>query len=242
MKNSIPDGYLELLSFSHEDDIRQQVERDIPKALEERLPSSWLDLLRDPCAKTIRALWEPAREHLPNFINYLAHSIEGAAVVEAYGKVSLLLALPDWLEENMERQPGFCWMGLPSDKDLIDAFIGKAGPIPLSLQSLWSVASYINTKHPSVICSIDPADRRLAEEPEIFPLSFHSSPNEPPLECLKIASVNGQMVTCMTRPQGQAHWDDMLVEKFRNANEFFYGVKSPLDRMLTDSWEPPVET
>jgi hypothetical protein len=238
MKNSISAEYVALLSSSSNDDIKQQVERDIPKALEEKLPSAWIELLRNPCADTIRSLWEPAREHLPNFINYLAHSIEGAAVVEAYGKVSLLLALPDWREENMERQPGFCWMGLPPDKALIEIFVGKVGPIPLSLQSLWSVASYINTKHPSVICSVDPADHQLAEEPEIFPLSFHSSPTEPPLECLKIASVNGQMITCMTRPQGQAHWDDMLVEKFRNTNDFFYGVKSPLDHMLTDNWEP----
>lgn len=239
MKNSIPADYVALLSLSHETDIKQQVERDIPKALESSLPSTWLDLLVAPCADTMRALWAPAREHLPHFINYLAHSIEGAAVVEAYGKVCMLLALPDWGEENMERQPGFCWMGMPTHQNRIESFVSKVGPIPPSLRSLWSVVGFINTKHPSIVCSLDPADHRLAEEPEVFPLSFHSSSTERPLECLKIASVNGQMVTCMTRPSGQAHWDDMLVEKFRKSNDFFYGVKSPLDRMLTDSWEPP---
>jgi hypothetical protein len=241
MKNNISAEYTARLLFFHGKDIAQQVESDIPKALEDKLPASWLDVLRDPSAATIRGLWAPAREHLPGFINYLAHSVEGAAVVEAYGAIALLLALSDWIEEDMQHQPGFCWVGLPTDSALIETFIKKVGPIPPSLENLWRVANFINTKHPSMICSLDPAAHQLTEEPEVFSVSSHSSPTQCPLECLKIAAVNGQMVTCMTRPPGQAHWDDVLVEKFRHADEFFYGGKSPLDCMLTDNWEPSLE-
>lgn len=241
MKNPISEEYISRLSFFDGEKISQQAGQDIPKELEERIPTTWLEFLRTPCEATIRALWAPAKDHLAGFINYLVHTVEGAAVIEAYGTTSLLLALPDWLEEDMDRQPGFCWMGLPTDKARIATFVDKVGPIPPSLESLWSVASFINTKHPSMICSLEPATRQFAEEPEIFPVSTSSDPKQPPFECLKIASVNGQMVTCMTRPPGQAHWNDWLVEKFRHTNEYFYVGKRTLDRMLTDNWELPLE-
>lgn len=235
MKSSLPDAYMALLGPA----AKRQVEMGVSKALEARLPPSWRDLLRDPCADTIRALWAPAREQLPRFIDYLAHSVEGAAVIELGGLVYMGLALPDWVEEPMERQPGFCWMGLPTDAALLKIFIDRVGPIPRSLESLWSVTSFIDTKHPSRICSLEPAARDVAEEPEIFPASVQRSPEQPALECLKIAAVNGQMITCMTRPPGQAHWDDTLAERFRWADDYFYVGKPTLDRMLSDDWEPP---
>lgn len=240
MKNSLSAEYISRLAFLDGAQISQQAERDIPIELAKRLPDSWLDLLRNPCAATIQTLWEPAKEHLPGFINYLEETIEGAAVVEAYGTIALLLALPDWLED-MERQPGFCWLGLPTDKALIANFVDQVGPIPPSLKSLWEVTNFINTKHPSMICSLDPTTRQLAEEPELFPVSTHSDPEQPPLECLKIASVSGQMITCMTRPPGQSHWNDWLAERFRYSNEYFYVGKRSLDRMLTDNWEPSLK-
>jgi hypothetical protein len=240
MKNPISVEYISRLAFFDGEQVSRQAERDIPKELEERIPATWLELLREPCAATIRALWQPAKKYLPGFINYLACNVEGAAVVEAYGTTALLLALPDWVEEGMERQPGFCWLGLPTGHAHIESFVDKVGPIPPSLESLWRVANFINTKHPSMICSLEPTTRQLTEEPELLSVSVHSNPEEPPLECLKIASVNGQMVTCMTRPIGQIHWNDWLVEKFRHSNDYFYAGKRTLDRMLSDDWEPPV--
>lgn len=238
MKGTLSAAYLERLALLEGSTIARQVEDGAPDTLLSKLPAAWIELLSDPCEATVRELWRPALDHLPRFIDYLAHRVEGAAVVEAHGTVALLLALPDWLEEPMEREAGFCWMGLPAGKERIAGFTDTAGPIPASLDSLWQVSGFLTTRHPSVICSLDPAHYLYAEAPEILEGVTHSAPDAPPLDCLKIAAVNGQMVTCMTRPVGQAHWDDRLVEVFRHTNEYFYGVKSTLDRMLADVWEP----
>lgn len=242
MKNAISAEYVDLLVTTHGREVAKQLEGHIPDALTKRVPQSWMEIVNQPGAASLRALLEPAVPHLPRFVEYLTRFVEGAAVIEAYGAPALVIALPNWAEEGMELHPGFCWMGLPTNPGRIEKFIDQVGPIPASLESLWRVANFVNTKHPSNICSLEPLAHDGIEAPEVFLEPSRANPTAPPFECLKIAVTNHQMITCMTRPPGQKHWDDMLVERFRHTGELSYGVKGRLDSMLADSsfadWEP----
>jgi hypothetical protein len=233
MKNSFTREYIDIFSTTHSSSIVRQLEEDVPSRLAKSVPPEWLEIVRRPGEASLRSLWKPANDHLPRFVGYLATSVEGAAIVEAYDAPVLLLALPDWAEEEMEPRPGFCWIGLPTEPALLEQFIEQIGPIPTSLESLWRVANFVNTKHPSNLCSLRPS-HKMIETPEVFLEPSRANANDDAFECLKIAVTNDQMITCMTRPPGQRHWDDMLVERFRHTGEIFYGVKGQLDSMLSN--------
>lgn len=242
MKNSFTTEQLDLFASANGRDLADAVASGDPLAFATRVPSTWLDLVARPDTSAIRAVWEPATAHLPRFVDYLARSISGAAIIEVRTFPVLLLALPNWNEENFELVPGFCWMGLPATSAQIEHLVADVGSIPPSLEQLWRVANFITIKDGSILCSPDPTTRPMTEAPVV--LSALADPNvtEDIYECLQIAVVNNPMVTCMTRPPGQSHWNDFLVLRFRRTHDLSSAVRTRLDDKLADwtfvDWTP----
>jgi hypothetical protein len=241
MRGSFPEQYAELFAMKYGAESAMQLDVDIPRALMAQMPKAWVEMVRAPGPEAVRALWAPAKGTLSRFVEELCRSIEGAAIVEQHGAVALVLALRDWEEEWRpewtQRHPGFCWMGLPTERRALTRFIDEVGALPASLEGLWSVTSFMNTRHGSMICSLRSADSQWAGAPERIAGVSRSNPSAEPFECLKIAEVNGQMVTCMLRPPGQPHWDDVLADRFHVTGEIWYCVRSPLDNMLANFTE-----
>lgn len=233
MKNTLDEKYLKLIAQLHGDDVARQIEEGSPNAHSKRAPEAWLELVERPTEQTVRAVWAPAAAHLPRFVDYLAHGIEGAAVFQAYGALVLVIALPDWDQERQEPAPGLCWIGTPATPSAIERFMEEAGVIPPCLEALWRVASFVNTRQPSIMCSLDPAAHELTERPAILPPSRVDGMGDL-YECLKIAVVNRHMVTCMVRPPGQRVWDDVLAVRDIHSGELSWGVRRKLDNMLVD--------
>jgi hypothetical protein len=242
MKNSFTAEQLELFATTHGRDLAGVIASSDPAELAARVPSTWIDLVDHPDERAIRAIWEPAAAQLPRFVDYLARSISGAAIIEVNAFPVLLLALPNWNEENFELVPGFCWMGVPAASSQIEHLVAKVGPIPPSLERLWRVANFITIKDGSILCSPDPTTRPMTEAPVVLPALADPNMPENIYECLQIAVVNTQMVTCMTRPPGQSHWNDFLVLRFRRTHELSSAVRTRLDDKLADwtfvDWVP----
>jgi hypothetical protein len=239
--NQLSADYLELFRHSYGDALSSTLRSADLQSLEKKIPPSWLQLIEQPNADSIRAIWSSATT-LPRFVDYLARSIEQAVVFEVHAFPVMVMALPNWNEQNFELEPGFCWMGTPTTHSLIDQFAARVGPIPESLRQLWQVANFITTKEHSMLCSLEEHTRAMTEAPEIFPALSHENAPTEFYECLKIAVINGQMVTCMTRPPGQEHWNDFLIRLFRQTNELSSAVRMTLDDKLADwtftEWEP----
>lgn len=242
MKNAFTAEQLELFATTHGRDLAEVIASSDPAKLAARVPSTWIDLVGQPGERAIRAIWEPAATQLPRFVDYLARSISGAAIIEVHTFPVLLLALPNWNEENFELVPGFCWMGVPATSVQIEGMIADVGSIPPSLEQLWRVANFITIKDGSILCSPELTTHPMTEAPVM--LSALADPNAPKdvYECLQIAVVNNQMVTCMTRPPGQLHWNDFLVLRFRRIHELSSAVRTRLDDKLADwtfvDWAP----
>lgn len=245
MKNAFTTDQLELFATHHGNDLANAIAAGDPAAFSGRVPSTWLDLVNRPDEQAIRAIWDPAASQLPRFIDYLVHSVDGAAIIEVDAFPVLVWALPNWNEESFELVPGFCWMGTPTDTALVEQFIAEVGPIPRSLEQLWRVANFITIKEGSILCSLDPTTRPMTEAPVVLsPLAERNSPQNL-YECLQIAVVNYHMITCMTRRPGQPQWDDYLVRRFRRTDELASAVRMRLDDKLADwtfvEWAPPSE-
>jgi hypothetical protein len=234
MKNSFTDEQLELFAVTYGNDLARSVASTDPASFATRVPSTWLDLVAHPRAPEVRALWEPAVAQLPRFVEYLAHSVTGAAIFEAHGFPVLAMALPDWNEEDCELKPGFCWMGTPTASEQIERLITEVGPIPASLEQLWRVANFIDTKEHSILCSLDARTRAVTEAPVVLPPLANVEEPEGAYECLQIAVVNDQMVTCMTRLPGQPAWNDLLVRRFHRTGQVARPIRKRLDDVLTD--------
>jgi|GEM_PF-5371814 len=234
MKSSLSAEQLELFETSYGVELARAVAATDPEAFRSRVPATWLELIEHPGAETIRAIWAPALAVLPRFVDYLSRSVDGAALLEVHGFPTLVMALPDWDEQNCELGPGFCWMGIPTAGAQIEAFIAETGPIPASLEQLWRVANFINIKEHSLLCSLDATTRAMTEAPQVLPPLPKVEEPEGALECLQIAVINHQMVTCMTRPPGQRHWDDRLVQRFRRSDEISRSIRKRLDDKLAD--------
>ena len=234
MKNSLTPEQLALFATSHGDDLASLVESTDPATFAARVPATWLELVAHPVAAAVRALWEPAAAQLPRFVDYLSRSVQGAGIFEAHGFPVLVMSLPDWSEENCELEPGFFWMGTPAASEQIERLIAELGPVPASLEQLWRVANFINTKEHSILCSVDPTTRAMTEAPVVLPPLPDAKEPEGAYECLQIAVVNNQMVTCMTRPPGQLHWNDALARRFRRTQKISQAIRTRLDDMLAD--------
>jgi hypothetical protein len=74
MKNSFTAEQLNLFVTAHGRDLADAIASNDPAAFAARIPSTWLDLVAQPDASTIHAIWEPAAAHLPRFIDYLSRS------------------------------------------------------------------------------------------------------------------------------------------------------------------------
>lgn len=241
MKSSFTAEQLNLFTELHGRELAKLIESTDPADYATRVPSTWLDLVARPSSSSIHAMWKGAIAHLPRFVDYLARSVDGAAVIEVDGFPVLLLALPNWREKDEELSPGFCWVGTPTDAARIDEFVSEVGPIPPALDHLWRVANFITTKERSTLCSLDPSTRTITEAPVV--LSALPDPSVPQdiYECLQIAVLNHQMVTCMTRPPGQRRWNDFLVRRFRQTHSLTSAVHTNLDDRLANwtflDWE-----
>jgi hypothetical protein len=242
MKNSLTTEQLGLFGGVYGNDLAGRVASSDPASFVARVPSTWLELVAHPDAASIRAAWEPAGAPLPRFVEYLARAIAGAAIFEAHGVPVLAMALPDWNEEDCELGPGFCWMGTPTASEHIERLIDEVGPIPLPLEQLWRVANFIDTKEHSTLCSLDPTTRGKTEAPVVLPPLAGVDEPEGAYECLQIAVVNHQMVTCMTRLPGERAWSDRLMRRFRRTDQISGLVRKRLDDLLTDwtfsEWSP----
>lgn len=234
MKNSFTTEQMELLATTIGRDLAQAIATSDPTDFTGRVPATWLDLVGRPAEQAMRAIWEPAATQLPRFVDYLATSVNGASITEVHGFPVLILALANWWEENLELVPGFCWMGTPTESAHIDRLVATVGAIPPPLEHLWRVANFITTKESSTLCSLDPTTRAMTEAPVVLPTL--ADPNAPQdiYECLQIAVVNDQMVTCMTRRQGQSHWNDFLVRYFRRTHKLSPAMRTRLDDLLAD--------
>lgn len=234
MKNAFTAEQLDLFATTFGGDLARAIALSDPMELAARIPSTWLDLVSHPSERAMRTIWEPAAGQLPRFVDYLARSVGGAAVIEVHAFPVLLLALPDWNEENLELMPGFCWMGTPTESSQIERVVADVGPIPPSLERLWRVANFITIKEGSILCSPDRTTSAMTEAPVVLPPLADPNARGDMYECLQIAVVNNQMVTCMTRPPGQVHWNDFLVRRFRRTNELSSAVRTRLDDKLAD--------
>lgn len=214
MKSSLTTEYLQLLARHYGSALAAIASEEIPVSLRSRVPPSWLDVVAQPNAAAVRALWAVAAVELPRFVDYLAGSIEGAALIELHGVPALVFALPDWDEDNCELGPGFCVMGTPTEPQLISQLCERVGEIPPPLRQLWTVTSFITLKEHSVLCSLDERTRGLTEAPVVLPALTGDDIPDGIGDCLQIAVINDQMVTCMTRPPGQTHWNDKLVLRY----------------------------
>lgn len=241
MKSSLTSGHLQLLATHYGTSVAASASEDLPASLLSRVPATWLDVVTQPNASTIQALWTAASADLPRFIDYLARSIEGAGLVEMHGFPALVIALPDWDEENCELGPGFCVMGTPTAPQLISQFCDQAGDIPASLRQLWTVANFITLKEHSVLCSLDGSTRGLTEAPAVLPALAGDDVPDGVADCLQIAVINDQMVTCMIRPLGHTHWKDQLVLRYRRTDQISTPLRRRLDDKLADwtftKWE-----
>jgi hypothetical protein len=234
MRNSFNAHYLDVLVESGGDQLAKEIAEGDPRSFAGIVPDTWLDLVERPGEDTLRAIWSSAAIRFPRFVDYLINFVEGAAIVSSYGAPMLMMALPNWYEEDSKFEPGFCWMGTPARIDAIARFAEETGPIPPALEALWRVANFITTKTPSILCSLDSSTRAMTEAPALLSAGVLSGPPEEIYECLKIAVVNGQIISCLTRPRGQSHWDDHLVGRFRNTDMLFSGVRLNLDDVLAD--------
>lgn len=242
MKNALTPKQFELFGLGYGNDLARSAAAADPASFASRVPPSWLEIVAHPEAASVRALWEPAAAQLPRFVEYLTRSISGAAVFEAHGFPVLAIATPDWNEEDCEVGPGFCWIGTPTASERIERLVAEVGPIPASLDALWRVANFIETKEHSTLCSLDPATRAKTEAPVVLPPLPGVDEADGAFECLQIAVVNHQMVTCMTRPPGELAWRDYLVRRFRRTDQVSGMVRRQLDDLLTDwtfsEWTP----
>ena len=242
MKNTLTSEQLGLFAQEYDRELADQLAATDPRSLGPCIPETWLNLVEHPTADSVTALWADAESALPRFVDYLRCSVNGAAILNAYGFPILILALPNWKEEDFNLMPGFCWMGLPTAPEAIDRFVDQVGPIPAALDKLWRVTNFITMKEHSLVCSLDESTRQITEAPVALPpLVDPNAPSEL-YECLQIAVINDQMVTCMTRPPGQHHWNDFIVRRFRRANSITSAVRVRLDDKLADwtfvDWEP----
>lgn len=242
MKNSLTVEQLELFGVIYGNDLARSVASADLASFAAHVPPSWLELVAHPGEAAIRAIWEPAAAQLPRFVDYLACTISGAAIFEVDGSPVLAMALPDWSEEDCEIKPGFCRMGTPTADAQIERFIAQVGSIPASLEQLWRTANFIDTKEHSILCSLDPTTRALTEAPVVLPPLADVVEPEGANECLQIAVVSNQMVTCMTRLPGQSRWNDLLVRRFRHTDQVARSIRKRLDDLLTDwsfsEWSP----
>lgn len=233
MMHSLDALYFDRFSQTCGEELARQIASVDVLSYRERVPAEWLEIVRAPSAASVRQLWGESATNLPRFVEYLASSIEGAAIVEVKGAPVLMIALPDWDESYREVNPGFCWIGTPTEPRLIRSFVDQVGAIPPSLEALWRVANFVTTKQPSRMCSLDETARHLAEAPRLLPPSLADDDGER-YECLKIAVVNGEQTTCLVRPVGSPAWQDCLAVRFTSTQDLSWGVKRQLDGMLVD--------
>ena len=242
MKSSFGPEHLALFSDIHGRELAELVANTDAAVFKQRVPPTWLELVARPDGNGVRAIWEPAASQLPRFVSYLAGSVQGAAMIEVHGLPVLLLALPDWRASTFDLSPGFCWMGVPTRDECLEQAVAEFGPIPASLEQLWRVTNFITLKDRSMLCSLHPESHPMAERPVVLPALPDTNVPEDVNECLQIAVVNDQMVTCMTRHPGQQPWNDILVLRFRRTHELSSAVRIHLDDKLADwtfvDWSP----
>lgn len=242
MKNSLTDEQLKLFSLMYGDGLARAVASCDPASFATRVPPVWLDLVAHPGEPAVRAIWDLASAQLPRFVDYLARSITGAAIFEMQEVPVLAMALPDWSEEDCELRPGFCRMGTPTAGEHIERFVERVGAIPPPLERLWRVANFIDTKEHSIVCSLHEGTLGLAEAPVVLPPIANAEEPEGAYECLQVAVVNNQMVTCMTRGPGRQDWNDLLVRRFRRTDQVARCIRKRLDDLLADwsfsEWAP----
>lgn len=234
MRHTIDEDYLELFRAAHGAQIAASLAVSDPRDFRGQVPEEWIALACSLDPGALRSIWSAAGTCFDRFVNYLSSGVQGCGIL-AVGEVPVLvLALPDWDEQGADLSPGFCLMGPPTPESSVEAFAAQVGALPLTMQALWKVTSYLTLKEGSTLCTLDSRLLSLTESPAN--LGNMRDPNGAPsvIECLEVAVVNREMVTCLTRMPGTSRWEDHLVRCFRSTREVASAVRMTLASKLAD--------
>jgi hypothetical protein len=214
------------------------------QALGEQIPQSWVDIVANPCAETIKKNWTEAADSLPRFVDYLTHSILEARVADSQLGYLLVYFLKDWRELGIEEySDGFMMSGLPTAADDIAQFETEVGTLPISLRSLWLTHGFIQRHDGTFTTSLQVQQQKLVHAPKMYPARRDSWQKGRVLDCLAIADVMGEIVPSLSRKVGIESWDDYLVDVMRWSDSMRENLHVHLDNFLADwtlsEWNTP---
>lgn len=212
------------------------------RALGDQIPQSWVDLVANPCAETIKPIWAGAANSLPRFVDYLTHCILEARVADSQLGYVLVYFLKDWQELGIEEyDDGFMMSGLPTAEHDIAGFEAEVGRLPVSLRSLWLTHGFVQRHDGTFVTSLQPQQQKLAHAPTVYLARQDSWQKGRMLDCLAMADVIGEIVPSLSREIGAQSWDDYIVDVMRWGNSMRENLHVHLDNFLADwtlrEWE-----
>lgn len=214
------------------------------QALGEQIPQSWVELIVNPCAVTIKKVWANTADSLPRFIDYLTHSILEARVAESKMGYLLVYFLKDWQEVDINvYEDGFMMAGQPTPEGDITKFEAQMGTLPASMRTLWLTHGFVQRRDGTFIVSLEPQQQKLAHAPKLYLARQDRWQEGRVLDCLAIADVVGEIVPSLSRQLGTFLWDDYIVDVMRWDDSMAESLRTHIDDFLADwtfsEWQFP---
>ena len=203
--------------------------------LYQQVPQSWIDLLMNPGASTIRNLWAQAANNLPRFVDYLENSIIEVRIADSQIGYLLVYFLKDWRDLGPDGyEDGFMIAGMPTTEENIAQFEVEVGNLPNSMRTLWLTHGFVQRRDGTFITSLKQQQQNLVHAPIIYSARRDRWQEGRVLDCLAIANVIGEIVPSLSRPVGTLPWNDYLMEVMRWDDSMTESLRIHLDDFLAD--------
>jgi hypothetical protein len=200
-----------------------------------QVPSAWIEAVKHPDVReAVTALWRPAEQSLPAFVQYLVHETDGLAIGRGDIGCVLIYSVRAFREISLRRYlPGFVFAGTPAPQHLIDAFVASHGPLPDSLIALWRMHSFCRTKE-GFVSSLSSEPQPLVGAPRLLAGARRDTPEtEERYDCLAVIDAARPSQLSLIRTAGTRPWEDVLVGTFDSNDTLVPSPWRSIDGTLT---------